>query len=96
MQSTDKPKLSPEVYAERRAEVARRVNKARGTPEHVQQIVREFYFDKGLTAKEVAAELGITHGAVRSIVSRTYAVMTLEERRTRGKNSGAWNKESDS
>lgn len=95
MKPSDKPKLSPEVYAERRAEIARRVNKARGTPEPVQQAIRELYFDRGLTAKQVADELNITHGAVRSTVSRTYAAMTPDERRARGKNSGAWDKEAD-
>lgn len=90
MHRADPVKLSPEEYSERRSEIARRVNRERGTPEHVQLEIKRLYFNDGLTAKQVAEVLGITHGAVRSTISRTYAVMTPDERRALGKNGGKW------
>lgn len=85
-----KPKMSPEEYAQFRAAVARRVNQARGTPEPVQKQIRELYFEQGLTARQVAEQLNITHGAVRSTISRLYASMTPEERQNTCKHGGSW------
>ena len=87
-------KMTPEEYAEFRAAVARRANKARGTSEEIQIEIKRLYFDEGLTAKQVAERLQVTHGSVRSTISRAYSLMTLEERQQRGKNNG-WTKEGD-
>jgi hypothetical protein len=89
--SNDKrQKMSPEEYSRFRANIARRVNKARGTPEHIQSRVRALYFEKRMTAKQVANEVGISHGAVRSIISRAYSSMSVEERVLVCKNAGRW------
>lgn len=90
MHRNDASKLSPEEYSELRSEVARRVNKARGTPDHVQQEIKRLYFELGMTAKQVAAQLSITHGAVRSTISRAYGSMTVEDRKRLGKHGGKW------
>lgn len=95
MQHVVRPKLSPEEYSKLRAGIARRVNKARGTPEHVQQQIKDLYFQQGITAKLVAEQLHITHGAVRATISRSYALMTVEERKLFGKNAGRWIKGGD-
>lgn len=84
------PKLSPEEYSELRSEVARRVNKARGISDATKAEVLRLYFELNLTARQVAEELDITHGAVRSTISRAYATMSLDERRLHGKHGGKW------
>lgn len=73
-------KMSPEAYSARRAEVARRANKARGIPESTQRAALHLYFQAGHTASEVATKLGISKGAVRGTVNRAYARMAPETR----------------
>lgn len=82
--------MSTDDYSALRAEVASRVNKARGIPNDVQDRVRQLYFEAGLTAREIASTLNISHGAVRGTISRAYSMMTPEDRAKFGKHGGHW------
>lgn len=88
--SVGSKKMTSEEYSEFRADVARRTNKARGLSDDVQNAVKDLYFTQGYTAKSVAKILGVSHGSVRSTISRAYANMSFEERTIMGKNSGKW------
>lgn len=73
--------LTPEERSRKQSELATRINKDRGVSEETQAEIRRLYFDEGLTAKEVAAVLEVTHGSVRATVNRAYTRMTEEEHR---------------
>lgn len=82
--------MSTDEYSALRAEVASRVNKARGIAKDVQDRVCQLYFEGGLTAKEIAVALQISHGSVRGTISRAYSHMTPEDRAKFAKNGGHW------
>lgn len=82
--------MSTDDYSALRAEVAVRVNKARGTPTDMQERIRGLYFNDRLTAKEIATLLRISHGSVRSTISRAYSTMATEDRIRLGKHRGRW------
>lgn len=81
--------MTPEERSVFRAEVARRSNKARGIPEHLQKKALHLYFEKDRTASEVATLLGVSRGAVRGLINRTYTSMTAPERNAYKKRHGS-------
>lgn len=72
--------MTPQEYSNYRSEVAIRSNKARGITEKVQKEVLHLYLQEDKSAKEVAAQLGISRGAVRGTINRAYASMSVAER----------------
>lgn len=72
--------MSIEAHSKFRAEVAKRVNKARGIPEATQRKVQRLYLEHGLSAREVAQTLGISKGSVRATINRVYAGLSEIEK----------------
>lgn len=73
-------RMSPDEYTAFRADVARRVNKARAPSVDVQQQIHDLYFVRHMTAPEIVEELNVTRGQVRGYVNRTRNAMSQDER----------------
>lgn len=78
-------RFTPEERSRRRA-VA---NAARGIDEETMAKVRELYFGRHLTAKEVGSALGLPSSTVRGAVNRLYARMPAADRAVFKKTHGS-------
>jgi transposase len=77
--SLSRARFNPKERSRLRAQVAARNNVARGIPVPIKERVLDLYFQQHLTAKEVAAGLGVSRGSVRATVNQAYKGMTPEE-----------------
>lgn len=78
-QYISRARMTSEERSQFRAEVARRSNKARGITEDMKIKIIDLYFDKDMTACNIAKYLGVSHGSIRSTISAAYDKMSNEE-----------------
>jgi group I intron endonuclease len=68
-------------YRSLRSEIAKKSNRLRGLGERQQREVLALYTEEHLTAKQVAEKLGVSVGAVRGVINRTYKALSPEVRK---------------
>lgn len=82
--------LKKDESYQRRAEITAKTNKARGLSDEIQQEIRRLYFDEQHTAQNVSKLLNVSHGSVRSTISRFYSTLALSDRIKFAKHGGQW------
>lgn len=76
-------------YSKLRSEIARRSNKSRALPEVAQREILRLYLHEDMAAKDVAVKLGVSKGAVRGLINRTYASLPETEKTAWKKRHGS-------
>lgn len=74
---------------QQKSELMIRLNKTRGVSDHMKDVILRLYFERHMTAQEVADTLEVSKGSVRATVNRAYSLMDEAEKKVKKKEHGS-------